>query len=434
MSGPSAPKFRLLKQSTGLPGAVVIGLGSILGTGVFVSLAVAAGPGGALLPLAVVVAGLLAAANGLSSAQLASAHPVSGGTYEYGYRLLSPAAGFAAGWLFLCAKSASAAAAALGIAAYTANLLGLDNPAMAWIAPVAVLTVTAAAGAGMRRSNRINAVLVIATVLALICFVVGAMVLALENGAVAQSSTVELPGLLESTALVFVAFTGYGRIATMGEEVRNPGWTIPRAVVLTLCVAMLLYLAVAEAGLKLAGPAGFAGSVGDRSASPLSSMLADAGWLFGAKLLAFGALLALFGVLLNLVLGLSRVWLAMARRADMPIQLATVNKDGTSPVQATVVTGIVIALLTLPGDLKLAWSFSAFTVLGYYAITNLAALRLPAEQRRFPRWVAWAGLVGCLGLAFFVDTQAWMMGLGVLAVGICWHLIRRGARLLRAAQ
>ncbi len=418
-----------LQRSTGLAGALVIGLGSILGTGVFVSLALAAAPAGDALPLAILLAALLAGANGLSAAQLAAAMPVSGGSYEYGQRLLSPLAGFAAGWLFLCAKTASAAAAALGLAAYLGALLGVEGAALRWWPPLLVALITAAALAGLRRSQWLNGLLVAGALLSLGLFVVGSFSLpALPAGGALPATS---PGALaQATGLLFVAYTGYGRIATMGEEVVQPGRTIPRAVLLTLALVLLVYLAVAAGALRLAGPSGLAASVGATGAPapPLARLLLAAGWSWGSWIVALGAVLALAGVLLNLVLGLSRVWLAMGRRGDMPARLATLNAAGTSPQLAVLLSGLLIALLSLAGRLELTWGFSAFTVLGYYAITNLCVLRLPPRQRRFPAALAWLGLFGCAGLAFQVPPTAWRSGLLVLALGLLWRWAYRWLR------
>ena len=422
--------MRRLQRTTGLGGALVIGLGSILGTGVFVSLALAARPAGAALPWAILLAGLLAGANGLSAAQLAAVMPVSGGSYAYGRRLLSPLAGFAAGWLFLCAKTASAAAAALGLSAYLGAWLGLDAQSLQGWPPLLVLLITGAALGGLKRSHGLNSLLVGGALLSLALFVAAALSLpalpsATASGAGDASGSVA--GLAEATALVFVAFTGYGRIATMGEEVQRPERTIPRAVLLTLAVVLLLYLAVAGAALRLAGAAGLADAL--QAGPPLAQLLLQAGLPWGGWLVASGAVLALAGVLLNLVLGLSRVWLAMAREGDMPRSLAAVDASGSSPRRAVLVSGLLIALLSLSGGLELTWGFSAFSVLGYYAITNLCVLQLPPQQRRFPVALAWLGLLSCLALAWMVPPQAWGAGLGVLGVGLLW----RGSRQQRQA-
>ncbi|MGL5058540.1 MAG: APC family permease, partial [Microcoleus sp.] len=230
--------------------------------------------------------------------------------------------------------------------------------------------------------------------------------------------------ILHATALMFVAYTGYGRIATMGEEVREPRQTIPQAIILALVVTMLLYVAVA---IVVAG----AGGIDKLSletanhAAPLE-IIARSFPIGGvSQLLAVGAITAMLGVLLNLILGLSRVWLAMGRRLDMPRILARLNPAGTTPYVAVVVVEIAIALFVLAGDVKITWSFSAFNVLIYYAITNLAALRLSRTQRLYPQWLAWVGLAACLFLAFWVERQIWLVGLALIAVGLIWRAIVR---------
>ncbi len=413
-----------LRRTVGVAGAVLLGLGSIVGTGVFVSIGIASDVAGPAVIVAVAIAALVATANGLNSAQLAAVHPVSGGTYEYAYRLLHPAAGFSAGWMFLCAKTASAATAALGFAAYVAAGLRLEGRwTIVLIACATVAAVTIVVLSGLRRSNALNAVLVAITVSALGAFLgFGAAHVSADRF---EPFFGDGPGLLEATALMFVAFTGYGRIATMGEEIRDPGRNIPRAMIATLVVSALLYIAVAVVlvGTTMKGDYPDGAALG-QAASSFNSPIAV--WWVG-----IGATVAMLGVLLNLVLGLSRVWLAMGRRRDMPGVLARVNRAGTTPVPAVALTGASIAALALIGDIKTTWSFSAFTVLVYYALTNAAALRLPKSQRRYPRWVAVAGLASCLFLAFWVKWQVWAVGLGLILVGLVWHT---AARKLRSAE
>ncbi|HWV56430.1 MAG TPA: amino acid permease [Longimicrobiales bacterium] len=421
-----------LRREVGLAGAVLLGMGSMVGTGVFVSVGIAAGVAGPAVIPATLAAGLLAAANGISSAQLAAAHPVSGGTYEYGYTWLSPVLGFTAGWMFLLAKSASAATAALGLAGYSLDALGYAGEGLRVpLAAAATIAITAFVAGGIRRSNRANALIVGAALLGLVLLIVTALPVALSSGAGrftpfawGGDAASGLGAVLHGSALMFVAFTGYGRIATLGEEVRDPRRVIPRAIIFTTAVVTLLYLGVAAAGVGVLGATAF-GQAAEQTAAPLVAV-ADAlrrPWL--GRLLTLSALAAMAGVLLNLVLGLSRVLLAMARRRDMPAYLARVDEARSSPVASVWVCGAAIALVTLVGSVEVTWSFSAFTVLVYYAITNLAALRLPPGKRLFPRWIPALGLVGCLGLAFFVRREVWLVGLALLLAGVAWHVARR---------
>jgi APA family basic amino acid/polyamine antiporter len=415
-----------LVRQVGLPGAVVMGLGSILGTGVFVSLATAAGVAGGALAWACVAAALVAGCNGLAAAELAAAHPVSGGTYEYGQRFLTPPVAFVAGWLFLLAKSASAATAALGFAGYVLHAAGAE-PRYGWRVPLALATVagmTVLVGAGVRRSNVANGIIVSVTVAALGVF--GAVTLGHGRGTAGGGGGgwPGWPGFLQGTALLFVAYTGYGRVATMGEEVHHPRRTIPRAMVVTLGLTAVLYTAVAAGAVRTVGVEAFAG-MGRGSGAPLSQVAEGLQVRWVAVLLTVGAMTAMLGVLLNLILGLSRVLLAMARRGDMPRAAAQLNAARTTPGVAVAAMGCVIGALVLVGDVRTAWSFSAFMVLTYYALTNVAALRLPAESRLYPRVIPAAGLAGCLGLAFWVEAWVWMTGVAMIGAGLVWHAVAR---------
>ncbi|MCB0121597.1 MAG: amino acid permease [Caldilineaceae bacterium] len=422
-----------LQRQLGVFGAVMMGLGSIVGTGVFVSIGIGAGIVGPAVVLAIVIGALVATFNGLSSAQLAASHPVSGGTYEYGYKYLNHWLGFTAGWMFLSAKSASAATAALGFAGYLLNLAGVEQSGFRTAVAVgAVLLLTAITVGGIRRSNLTNIVIVTVTLVALVFFVLAGLPDLFTNAG-QNFRPLFAPGngnesnpwqaLFHASALMFVAYTGYGRIATMGEEVRDPATTIPRAIITTLIVTAALYTAVGLVAVGNVGAVRYA-ALTNEGAAPLEAIAQDFALPGAGLLLAIGAMTAMLGVLLNLILGLSRVLLAMGRRGDMPAATARIDAAGTTPYVAVLVMGAVIALLALIGNVKTTWSFSAFTVLIYYALTNLAALGLPPAARRFPRWVAVAGVVACLFLAFWVEPLVWGSGLALLGVGLVWHWVQ----------
>ena len=428
--GPS----RQLKRELGLGGATMMGLGSMVGTGVFVSIGIATGVAGPAVILAIVLAAAVATCNALSSAQLAASHAVSGGTYEYGYRYLNPTLGFTAGWMFLCAKTASAATAALGFAGYSLRLLGNSLDAMPILAIAAVAVFTLLVLGGIKRSSWANTIIVSVTLLALGSFVVVGLPTAIsgsrENLTPFFNSTAndELEAFLYSTALMFVAFTGYARIATLGEEVKEPRRTIPRAIIVTLIVTALLYISVAVVAISSVGADRFANAPGAQ-ATPLemAARAMDASLL--ARLIALGAITAMLGVLLNLILGLSRVALAMGRQGDIPPVFGRVSSSGRSPPAAVIAVGILIAALASIGSVETTWAFSAFTVLVYYAITNLAALRLPEEHRLYPKWIAATGLAASLFLAFWVPVPIWLAGVGLIGLGLLWQRVL--ARLCR---
>ncbi len=450
-----------LRREVGPGGAVMLGLGSMLGTGVFFGLPESTHRAGLWVLLAILLAGGLALCNALSSAQLAAKFPVAGGTYEYGYRTLSPAWGFTAGWTFLLAKSASAAAAAMGavetidfvIVAELHDWYGKDSSvwfdlaltlrnAYTLFALVAVVMLSLAVLFGLRRTVHLNAVLLCITLYGLIAIPVtygreirdGMRRVGVEetlanlsrwfaNESV-LSSYVSPFEFLSVVAIMFVAFTGYGRLATLGEEVRNPARTIPRAIVLTIAIVVTLYGLIACALL----PRYYPSAPNIDSYSPLLRVGIDRASYSLTAIIAVAAVTAMLGVLLNLILGLSRVWLAMGRRGDMPGLFSMVNPKTSTPTAAVIVSGAMISILVLVGDWRVAWAFSAFSVLIYYAITNAAALRLPRTDRLFSPLISWIGLISCISLAWFVPWRVWAVGTMLILLGLLWHRLRRPFR------
>lgn len=430
-----------LKRDLGTLDAVLLGLGSIVGTGIFVSIALAASVAGPWVLLAILLASLVAVCNGLSSAQLAAAHPVSGGTYEYANRWINSTVGFVAGWMFLIAKSASAATAAIGFAQYVLPWV-TEQSSSADQLPGMLFTVTVAYGIlgallwaalmGIRRSARVNTVLVAITVGALMFFVVAGLIdwwsgqflvgdkLKHASSHAAEMAPLRWSNLWEATALMFVAYTGYGRIATLGEEVRNPRQTIPRAIIATLLCSMLLYFSVALVVTLTTGAEVLAAAA--RAGGPALPWVAEQFSIPAtAAIVGIGAGVSLLGVLFNLLLGLSRVALAMGRRGDLPARFANITSETGVPAAATWLVAGIIAGLVLLGSIETAWSLSAFTVLIYYGITNACVLRMEPELRMYPVWPAWLGLATCCALAFCVTPAIWMIGCGLIVLGLIWR-------------
>ncbi|MEH1099685.1 APC family permease [Micromonospora sp. CPCC 205561] len=405
-----------LARRLGVADAVVIGLGSMLGAGVFVVFApAAAAAGGAGLLAALVLAGLVAFCNATSSARLAARHPESGGTYVYGRERLGPFAGFLAGWGFVAGKTASCAAMALTVGAYL-------WPGQARLVAVgAVLAVTAVNLRGIARTATATKVLVgvVLAVLALVA-VAGAF-----GGDVSLGRLGDLDGggrgVLTAAGLLFFAFAGYARIATLGEEVRDPERTIPRAVPLALGVVLAVYLVLAVVTVGVLGADRLAGS-----AAPLADVVTAAGLPGLAWLVRAGATVAVAGVLLSLLAGVGRTALAMARRRDLPAALAAVHPVHRVPHRAELAVAAVVVAIVLLGDVRDAIGFSSCTVLVYYAITNAAALTLGRDPgRRLPvRALAALGLAGCLLLAVSLPPASVFAGTAVLAAGALWYALR----------
>lgn len=414
-----------LKRAIKTPGAIMMGLGSIVGTGIFVSIAIATQVSGNGIIIAIVIAAILATFNGLSSAQLAAAHPVSGGTYEYGNRFLNTYFGFTAGWMFLIAKSASAATAVLGCVGYLSYAfdVGASHWGIVAAGLILLLIMTFLVSGGISRSNQANKYIVCITLVGLASLVVVSLFInGIPTRPIAYAVTdISISSILYASALMFVAYTGYGRIATLGEEVAEPRTTIPKAIILAMVFIVVLYLAVSLTALQILGADSFGQTV-DGEAAPLMMVAQALSVPVIGPVISVAAITAMLGVLLNLILGLSRVMLSMARRKDLPGLLAKVNADSKSPVNAVWATGIIIGLLVLSGDVVFTWSFSAFTVLIYYAITNLSAFVMPEGLRLYPRWIPAMGLFGCLFLAVWIEPQILVSGIALIVIGLLWHL------------
>ncbi|MFF4264016.1 APC family permease [Streptomyces virginiae] len=404
-----------LKRTLGVSDAVVVGLGAMVGAGIFAALAPAAGAAGGGLLAALAVAGVVAYCNAHSSARLAARYPASGGTYVYGRERLGPFWGYLAGWGFVIGKTASCAAMALTVGAYL--LPGQQHA----VAVAAVVALTAASYGGVQKSARI-ARLIVAVVLAVLA---GVVVVCLSSGAADPGRPSGSPqgifGLLQGAGLLFFAFAGYARITTLGEEVRDPERTIPRAVPIALGIALLVYAAVAVAALSVLGAEGLAGS-----SAPLADAVRAAGRPGLAPVVRVGAALAALGSLLALVLGVSRTVLAMARDGHLPRALAAVHPRHQVPHHAELAVGAVVAVLAATADLRGAIGFSSFGVLAYYAIANASAWTLDSAVKG--RAVAVVGLSGCLVLACALPLASVAWGAAVLAVGVLVYGVRRRLR------
>jgi APA family basic amino acid/polyamine antiporter len=396
--------------------AVGIGIGAIVGGGIFVVSGIGAAVAGPALLIALLLAGTAATANALSSAQLAATFPVAGGTYEYGYRVLSPTAGYAAGWMFLASKTAAAGTVALGLGAYLDAFLPGVPPRTVGVA--AVLGFTALNYFGVRKSSRLNLMIVALSLGVLVMFVVlGAG--AFQSERLRPFAPAGWRGLLSGAAIMFFAYTGYARIATLGEEIHDPRRTIPRAIVLTLVAKGLLYVAVVLVALGAVGADGMAASEAPLLAAASSF---EQGW--AATIISVGAVVAMLGVMLSQVLGLSRMAFAMARRGDLPRWLERVHPDHGTPHRAILLVGAVAAVVAATGTLRGVATAAAFTILVYYGIANFAALQMPAKDKLYPNVVPGVGLVACVVLAVSLDLWTIVIGCTVLAVGLLVRWLR----------
>ncbi|MEX2024052.1 MAG: APC family permease [Thermoleophilaceae bacterium] len=405
-----------MSRRLGTGDAVVVGLGSMIGAGVFAAIGPAGRPAGGGRVIGLAIAAFVAYCNATSTAQLAAVYPRSGGAYLYGRERLGELWGYLAGWGFVIGKTASCAAMALTFGAYAWP--GAARP----LALAAIVAVVAVNYHGIHRTAAATRAIVVVVLAALAAAVAAALL-----GGQASVDRLDLGdsagpyGILQAAGLLFFAFAGYARIATLGEEVRDPERTIPRAIPLALGIALAVYAAVAVAALLALGP--------DRLATS-TAPLADAAragsldWL--APAVRVGAAVASLGVLLSLLAGVSRTTLAMARDRELPGVLDAVHPRHRVPHRAELAIGAIVAAAVLAVDLRDAIGFSSFAVLAYYAIANASALTLAPHERRWPRWPAAAGLAGCAALAITLPPAAAATGAGVLLLGVAVRATRAG--------
>ncbi len=398
-----------LKRSLDLKDAVAVGLGAIIGAGIFVVTGVAAGVSGPAFLVGLMIAGIIATFNGLSSAQLAAVYPQSGGTYEYGYQLLNPSLGFSAGWMFLLSKLSAGGIVAIGFGSYFHQLVPYFSPMTYSVSAIILLTI--ANLSGIQKAGYINITIVFVTLLSLLYFVVGG-VGSIQTSNYTPFAPFGLKGVAESAAILFFAFTGYARIATLAEEVKEPQTTIPKAVIITIGVAIILYAAVSFVAIGVLGTSSMSGS---SSPLQLASQSMQAPGV--TTIITLGASTAMLGVLLSQILGISRMLLAMSRRNDLPKLFEKIHSTTFVPHIAILFTSLVILLITIFGSFPFVVRTATFTILLYYSITNTAAIRQPAQEMMYGRFVPWLGLFGCVIMAFSLPCTVIVSGFGLLAVG-----------------
>jgi APA family basic amino acid/polyamine antiporter len=396
----------VLTRRLGLSDAVTVGAGSMIGAGVFSAWGPAANAAGTALLIGLVIAAIVAFCNATSSAQLAAVHPESGGTYVYARQQLSPFWGHLAGWSFIVGKTASCVALALTAGAYLwpehARLVGV----------VAVVAIAVVNIGGLSRTVTITKCLLAVSVTALTSVVVAGWSTPAASLERITPLDGDIGGVLRSAGFLFFAFAGYARIATLGEEVKDPATTIPKAIPRALAAVLVVY-AIVGVTLLATVPVDAIASTD----APLELVVGASrfGWI--APIVRVGAGIAALGVLLNLIPGISRTILAMARRRELPSWLAAIDDRRSLPLRAELVVTAVVIALTAVLDLRGAIGFSGVTILTYYAITNASSLTLSTDQQRWPRWIAILGLVGCLTLAVMLPGVAIAVGIVVLVVG-----------------
>jgi len=409
-----------LKRGIGLFSATAIGVGAIIGAGIFVVTGIAAGLAGPGVIVSMIVAGVISAFTALSFSELGVYLPKEGGSYVFAHELISPLVGFVAGWMWIFSNIFAGAAVSLGFAHYFVSLF-LPLPVKA-VAAVICLSFTLLNYLGVRQSAILNNILVLAKILILLCFIVfGAAYLKISyftpfapNG---------FSGILHGSALIFFAYAGFARITTMAEEVREPSRTIPRSIILSLAISSVIYLFASFIAVGLVGYVDLS-----RTGSPLAEAAHATGSAVAVFVVSVGAMLATASVLLTTILGVSRVAFAMARNDDLPRSLSRIHSKYGTPYYSVWITGSLMVVTAVFADLTQVVAASIFASLFYYLIANMAALRLRGGARRYPVFVPAVGSLSCLGLLAFLTADSWIVGAIGLVLGIVYYQVYKRFR------
>ena len=407
-----------LKPSLGLLDASAISIGAIIGAGIFVVTGIAAGVAGSAFIVSMLIAGLVALLTALSFAELTAWQPKEGSIYEYAYQLISPFAGFLVGWMWILSNIFSGAAVSLGFAHYLAAFLPVLPPKL--VAAGLSLGFAALNFFGLKKSARFNNILVAAKLLVLGFFVVFGL-LHIHPARFVPFAPFKI-GVLYGACYIFFAYGGFARVAIIADEIKKPRRNVPLAILLSLAVSTAVYILVGVVGIGLTGAAGLAASN-----SPLTRAMEATGSTAASSIVSAGALLATASVLLTSILGVSRMAYAMARRSDLPGNLGRLHPRYGTPYYSIWFSGGLMALLVLVIDLSKVVAISSFSLLFYYSLANISALKLKLAKRSYPKVVSVLGALSCLVLFVFIlfgSPGAWTIGLAGLAAGVLFYYVR----------
>jgi basic amino acid/polyamine antiporter, APA family len=406
-----------LRREIGLFGATALGIGAIIGSGIFIVTGIVAGVAGPAMILSVLIAGVIAIFSAMSVAELGAYLPEEGGTYAYAQKLISPFAGFIAGWIWIFSNIFVGAAVSLGFAHYFVTLF--PGVPVKIIAMVICLVFIVINYLGLKESVLFNNFLVTAKVLILLFFVAFGLGFFKPDNFTPFAPEGSM-GILSGAALIFFAYTGFARVTIMAEEVKNPEKTIPRSIYLALGISTVIYLLVSIVAIGLAGAPALA-----QSGSPLSDAIGSTGSSGAVLVISLGAMIATASVLLTTIMGISRIVFSMARSQDLPPLFERIHPRFSTPHYAIVITGACMIAALLLADLALVVAVSTFAMLLYYLIANIAALRLPREHRKYPAWVPITGALSCIGLIVFLSPDSWIIGCIGLLIGATWFFFHR---------
>ena len=413
-----------LKRTLNLLDATSVGVGAIIGAGIFVVLGIAIGYAGPAIIISIIVAGVVASFTAFSFAELGSAIPKEGGAYQFAFELISPFAGFLVGCLWLFAQVVAGAAISLGFASYFVAIFPIFS--LKTVAVAVALILTGVNLIGIKQSATVNNILVIIKV-AILCVFIGFGIFQVNPQNFAQFSPNGLFGILQGAGFIFFAYLGFGRIAALGEEVKNPERNMPLSILIALTASIVIYVLTAFTATGLQDYRILA-----QSGSPIADAAKTTGNFTIVAAVSFGALIAIVGVLLTNLIGLSRVAFAMARNGQLPKSIAKVSSRFGTPYIAVLSMSALLIVIAFALDLKQTVAITSFALLSTHLIVNFSAIRLrkkmPSSTKfRVPLYplIPLLGLFSCTILMFSLPIESWVVAAIVVGISTVAYLLRK---------
>jgi APA family basic amino acid/polyamine antiporter len=413
-----------LKRTLNLFDATSIGIGAIIGAGIFVVLGIAVGYAGPAVIISMMFAGVAASFTAFSFAELSSAIPKEGAVYEFAYELVSPSVAFIVGCLWLFGNTVSGAAISLGFASYFVAMF--PSTSLKIVAVSVALILTGLNLVGIKQSATLNNILVV-TKIAILCLFIGAGVFQTNSSNYTPFAPNGFYGILQGAAFISFAYLGFGRIAAVGEEVKNPTRTLPLSILIALGISVIIYVLTGFVATGLQDYRVLAGS-----GSPLADAARATGNFAIVTAISLGALVATTSVLLTNLIGLSRISFAMARNGQLPKSVAKVDSKYGTPYVSVIVMGALMAVLTFALDLKETAAITSFSILTTYMVLNYSAIRLRKKVPNLRTFKApmypiipSLGLITCFILMFSLPEESWIVVAVVIVSSSLYYLLRK---------
>jgi len=413
-----------LKRTLSLIDATAIGVGAIIGAGIFVVLGIAVDYAGPAVIISMVIAGIVALFTALSFAELGSAIPKQGGTYEFAYQLISPSVAFVSGCLWLFGQTVAGAAVSLGLASYFFAMFPFFP--LKVVAVSAALLLTAVNLVGTKYSAVVNNILVLTKIL-ILCLFIAFGVFQINTQNYSQFAPNGFVGILQGAGFIFFAYLGFGRIAALGGEVKNPKRNLPLAIFVALAVSVVLYIMTGVVATGLQDYRILAGS-----GSPLADAVKVTGNTALIAGISIGALVATTSVLLTNLVGLSRVSYAMATNGQLPKSMSKIHAKFGTPYVSILITGALMSVLVFVSDLRQTAAITSISILSTHIILHSSVIRLRKANHDFRTFktpfyplIPALGIVSCLILMVSLPIEAWIVWAGFVTAVSVYYLLRK---------